>query len=122
MRFSSMKLARDLFDGKVNAVASIGAGKIDDRPGIPFVGDHRRAVQPLGIVDATLRIGHRDDFRTQQFLPQRRRILPGVAKPLDRHRRAERVVLEHRVQPGGLGARDGREAGRIGHRCRVRRR
>ncbi len=28
MKFSSMELARDLFDGKVNAVASIGAGKI----------------------------------------------------------------------------------------------
>ena len=28
MRFEDIKLARDLFDGRVNAVASVGEGKV----------------------------------------------------------------------------------------------
>lgn len=49
MRFSSMKLARDLFDGKVNAVASIGAGKISMKGMISMLDNLNRLLDRVAL-------------------------------------------------------------------------
>lgn len=49
MTFSSMELARDLFDGKVNAVASIGSGKISMRGMISMLDNLNRLLDRVAL-------------------------------------------------------------------------
>jgi hypothetical protein len=49
MKFASIQLARDLFDGKVNAVASIGAGKISMKGMISMLDNLNRLLDRVAL-------------------------------------------------------------------------